>query len=67
MLNPRNIPLKSKVNVRLNNGDLVDGVLIDHSDWLVGCPVVETVGGEKIGIGYDGEIVSVVNSQEPTK
>ncbi|EKM5720903.1 hypothetical protein WIC93_14320 [Enterobacter cloacae] len=63
-IDPRNYPLGTKVTVRLTTGEEVNGVLKDHSDWLTGCPVVETDGGEKIGIGYQGDVVSVVHEQE---
>ncbi|WNW46385.1 hypothetical protein RUU60_09085 [Escherichia coli] len=63
-INPRNYPTGTKVTVRLNTGEDVDGVLKDHSDWLMGCPVVQTECGELIGIGYQGEIVAVAPQQE---
>ncbi|EFF9541384.1 hypothetical protein GL246_09380 [Escherichia coli] len=50
--------------MRLNTGKEVDGVLKDHSDWLIGCPIVETECGEQIGIGYQGEIVGIAPKLE---
>lgn len=57
------LPLKSHVYVRMRDGRIVKGKLVSHSDWLVGCPVVD-VGGEGVGIGYRGEIVAAAPQQE---
>lgn len=57
------LPLKSDVYVRMRDGRIVKGKLVSHSDWLVGCPVVD-VDGEGVGIGYCGEIVAAVPQQE---
>lgn len=57
------IPLKSDVYVRMIDGRIVKGKLVSHSDWLVGCPVVD-VDGEGVGIGYRGEIVAAAPQQE---
>lgn len=63
-LNPRNIKIGTSVTVRLNNGEEKKCVLTDHSDWLVGCPVVVAEDGESIGIGYQGEIIAAAPQQE---
>lgn len=57
------LPLKSDVYVRMKDGRIVKGKLVSHSDWLVGCPVVD-VDGEGVGIGYRGEIVAAATQQE---
>ena len=66
-IDPRMYPTGTRFTVRLNTGKEVDGVLKDHSDWLIGCPVVEIECGESIGIGYQGEIVGVAPQQEVKK
>lgn len=57
------LPLNSDVYVRMMDGRIVKGKLVSHSDWLVGCPVVD-VDGEGVGIGYRGEIVAAAPQQE---
>lgn len=57
------LPLKSNVYVRMRDGRIVKGELVSHSDWLVGCPVVD-VDGEGFGIGYRGEIVAAAPQQQ---
>lgn len=56
------LPLNSDVYVRMMDGRIVKGKLVSHSDWLVGCPVVD-VDGEGVGIGYRGEIVAAAPQQ----
>lgn len=57
------IPAGSRVTVRMKSGEIVEGKLTDHCDWLVGCPVVTTDDGDMIGIGYHGDIVDVVTGE----
>lgn len=57
----KDIPIGSSVMVTRNSGELVEGILTNHSDWMVGFPVVKTSGGELIGIFYYGEIVKEVS------
>ncbi|EAM6285743.1 hypothetical protein BG151_000115 [Salmonella enterica subsp. enterica serovar Apapa] len=58
------LPLKSDVYVRMRDGRIVKGKLVSHSDWLVGCPVVDIGEESSVGIGYDGEIVAAAPQQE---
>lgn len=51
------LPLMSDVYVRMNDGKILNGKLISHSDYLVGCPVVDIGESMSIGIGYEGEIM----------
>lgn len=60
----KHIPLKSDVHVLMNDGRLLTGKLVSHSDWLVGCPVVDIGEDRSVGIGYDGEIVTAAPQQE---
>lgn len=53
----RELPLGSRVLVRTRNREYLSGVLVSHSDWLVGCPVVKLDNGDSFGAGYDGEIL----------
>ena len=57
------IAVGTRVLVRRNSGEKVQGELTNHSDWLVGCPVVTTDDGDMIGIGYHGEIVGAVTGE----
>lgn len=58
------IAVGTRVNVRLNSGEVVEGTLTNHCDWLVGCPVVTTDSGEAIGIGYYGDIIGKVTGEK---
>ncbi|MCU6241184.1 hypothetical protein [Enterobacter asburiae] len=60
----RALTLMSDVYVRMNDGQILKGKLTSHSDWLVGCPVVDVGEGGSVGIGYDGEIISPLPQQE---
>ena len=60
----KSLPLKSDVYVRMNDGRILTGKLVSHSDWLVGCPVVDVGEERSVGIGYDGEIVAAAPQQE---
>lgn len=55
----KDIPLSSTVAVRMPSGETVSGALISHSDYLVGCPVVDLGLRRLIAIGYEGEIVGI--------
>lgn len=58
------IPIGSRVTVRKQSREVVEGILTDHCDWLVGCPVVTTDSGEAIGIGYCGDIIGKVTGEK---
>lgn len=60
----REIAKGSEVIVRLNNGKVSTGKLVSHDDYLVGCPVVDVPETGIIGIGYQGEIISIVTSED---
>lgn len=55
----REIPLGSLVAVRMPDGDTVAGRLTHHSDYLVGCPVVDIGRERSLGVGYECEIVGL--------
>ncbi|HDH1547648.1 TPA: hypothetical protein PIU60_000855 [Klebsiella quasipneumoniae subsp. quasipneumoniae] len=40
-----------------NAGERLEGILVDKSDWSVGCPVVR-VGDTLYGIGYQADIIT---------
>lgn len=54
----RALPLMSDVYVRMNDGQILKGKLVSHSDYLVGCPVVDIGEPRSVGIGYEGEIIA---------
>ncbi|MEB0790946.1 hypothetical protein LT989_14850 [Citrobacter portucalensis] len=58
------LPLMSDVYVRMNDGQILNGKLASHSDYLVGCPVVDISESRSIGIGYEGEIIAAEPQQE---
>lgn len=58
------LPLMSDVYVRMNDGKILNGKLVSHSDYLVGCPVVDIGESRSIGIGYEGEIIAAAPKQE---
>ncbi|ELX1428160.1 hypothetical protein [Escherichia coli] len=58
------LPLMSDVYVRMNDGKILNGKLASHSDYLVGCPVVDIGESRSIGIGYEGEIIAAAPKQE---
>jgi len=58
------ISVGSRVAVRMKSGEVVEGILTNHCDWLVGCPVVTTDSGEAIGIGYYGDIIGKVTGEK---
>ncbi|MGK3191260.1 hypothetical protein [Enterobacter soli] len=60
----RVLPLMSDVYVRMNDGRILKGKLTSHSDWLVGCPVVDVGEKRSVGIGYYGEIIAVAPQRE---
>ncbi|HHY1067918.1 TPA: hypothetical protein ACVY43_005398 [Klebsiella michiganensis] len=47
------------VTIRTSEGETLNGILVDKSDWSVGCPVVEA-NGRLYGIGYEADIVVVL-------
>lgn len=51
------LPLMSDVYVRMNDGKILNGKLTSHSDYLVGCPVVDIGESMSIGIGYEGKLL----------
>ena len=55
--NVRKLKVGQPVKIRTYDGEVLIGILIDKSDWSVGCPVVEA-NGIKYGIGYQAEIVT---------
>lgn len=60
----KELPLMSDVYVMMNDGKILNGKLVSHSDYLVGCPVVDIGEYRSIGIGYEGEIVAAAPKQE---
>ncbi|HHT1685586.1 TPA: hypothetical protein ACTYOT_003787 [Raoultella ornithinolytica] len=57
-VNAHKLKVWQPVTIRTREGETFRGILIDKSDWSVGCPVVE-VKGKNYGIGYDYDIVGV--------
>ncbi len=53
------IPLGSSVVVRMPDGETITGKLVSHSDFLVGCPVVDIGRERSLGVGYECEIVGL--------
>ncbi|HDU2704607.1 TPA: hypothetical protein RFC41_002527 [Klebsiella pneumoniae] len=61
-VNVHKLKVGQPVTIRTCDGETLRGILVDKSDWSVGCPVVEA-NGALYGIGYEAEIVGV---SEPT-
>lgn len=57
-INALKLKTGQKVTIRTHRGETLMGILIDKSDWSVGCPVVEA-NGMRYGIGYNAVFVSV--------
>lgn len=57
-INSLKLKTGQKVTIRTHRGETLMGILIDKSDWSVGCPVVEA-NGMRYGIGYEAEIVGL--------
>ena len=56
------LPAGTKVNFRKSTGEYVVAVWMNKRDWLVGCQLLHLDGkpDEYFGLGYDGDVVSVV-------
>lgn len=52
------LPTGTRVNFMMKTGECVVAVWMNERDWLVGCPLV-SCDGMSMGVGYDGEVVSV--------
>jgi len=59
------LPAGARVNFRKKNGEYVVAVWMNKRDWLVGCPLLHLDGkpNEYFGLGYDGDVVSLVDEQ----
>lgn len=53
-----------RVKFKTKYGAILFGKIKEEVDWLVGCPVfVDDASGDIYGVGYDGEVVGVLNGK----